>query len=97
MIERPQVLGHAFRQQDSIRFSRHYSSEIIESDAARQRIDPYVAAELDGTGSGKEIAGLAAGQWSPRRHDRILQVEDQRVGAGLRSPGELAFAIGGNK
>ena len=97
MIERPQILGHAFRQQYSIRSSRHDSSEIIESDAARQWIDPNIAAEPDGTGGGEEIAGLTARQRPIRRNHRILEVEDQRIGARLRRTRELAFAIGWNK
>src|SRR3954451_8482960 len=97
MIECPQILGDAFRQQYSIRFSRHDSSEIIERDTAPQWIDPYIAAKLDGTGGREEIAGLAARQRSIRRHHRILQVEDQRIRARLRGTDELAFAIGRNK
>src|SRR6202030_1291763 len=97
MIERPQILRHAFRQQNSIRPSRHYSSEIIESESARQWVAPNIAAELDGTGGGEEIAGLTARQRSIRRNHRILEVEDQPIGARLRRTGELAFAIGWDK
>jgi hypothetical protein len=68
MIERLQILGHAFRQQYSIRFSRHDSREIVEGDTARQGIDPHIAAELDGTGRGEEVAGLTARQRSIRRN-----------------------------
>ncbi len=84
------------RQQDHVRAPGHHAVEIGVGQAGVERVDPHDEARTLRLGGvllqvgerGFARAGLAVGR------DRILQIEDDRVGAGLGPLGEFAFAVG---
>ena len=86
----------AFRQHDAVRPARHHGREVAERHAGIERVD----ADIDLLARIPRIEHLA--HRAPRadllvRRDRILEVEDQRVGRGLLGVFELALAVAGNE
>ena len=94
IVERAHVVGHAFRQQDAVRAAGDRGGEIVERETARQRVDPDIAADAVRPVRFEELAGQPPRGRTVRGGDRVLEIEDQRVGAGFETARELALAIG---
>ena len=97
MVERADILGHAFRQQDAVGPAGNRGGEVVEGKPARQRVDPHIAADPPRPVRLEKLAGLPARDPAVRRRHRILEVEDQRIGAGFEAARELPLAIGRDK
>ena len=86
----------AFRQHDAVGPARHDGREVAKRHAGIERVD----ANIDLLARIPRIEHLA--HRAPRadllvRRDRILEIEDQRVGRGLLGVFELALAVAGNE
>ena len=94
MVERADILGHAFRQEDAVRATGNRGAEIVERKTARQRIDADIAQEAVSTVRLEKVARETPGGRAVRGGDRVFEIEDQRVGAAVEAARQFPFAIG---
>jgi hypothetical protein len=86
-------LGHDV----AVRVSRHGDGQVVEREAGLERVDPdelLGAVEVERL---ERVAHHLAGRRLVRRHHRVLEVEDQRVGAGLERLLHLVPVVAGDE
>src|SRR5436305_14747293 len=76
MVERADILGHAFRQEDAVRATCNRGAEIVERKTARQRIDADIAKEAVSTLRLEKVARKTPGGRTVRGGSRGFETED---------------------
>ena len=88
-----------FRQHDRVGGRGHDGVEVGVDQAAVERVDPYDQHRPSrrGPGRAQKIVGAGARGGLGGERDRVLQIDDQRVGAAFEGFRQLAGAIGGHE
>ena len=86
-----------FRNEDAVESRLHHGGEIVEGQARVERIDAHEEGPVARLPIFEKPRDMGARRRLLAGRDGILEVEDQRVGAGRLRLGELAFRIAGNE
>jgi len=85
------------RHHDPVEPRRDDRREVVEREAGVERIDPHPEAPVARPARVEGVAHEAARGRLVLRRDRVLEVEDQRVGAGALRAGEFPLAVAGGE
>src|SRR3984885_2126391 len=98
MAEADDILGAIrLRNEDAVESRLHNGGEILQREAGVERVDSHEEGRRARFGLVQQTSDMRARLRLLSRRDRILEVEYQRVRAGLLRLRELPFGIAGHE